>query len=341
MGSISQALDDPAAASEFFRTVVEPLSDQFSRACVDEYARLMKEVPGCDYWRFQRVRQHRPCIVDAGDVVVLSRITLGADVAVTSVILDAVKRHFPQAQIWFAGPRKNYDLFAADARIQHLAVDYPRRGSLKERIAAAQSIGLPSDGALVIDPDSRITQLGLVAICREWQYHFFESRSYGEETRDPLPVLAARWCADVFGVRDARPFVAPRSSLEGARTAISLGVGGNASKRGDAVLERRIVEEAAAKGTVLIDRGASEEESARVDAAAAGLGVRAFTGSFAEFAGGIARSERYVGYDSAGQHVAAACGVPLTVYFGGAINNRFRDRWRPHSAAAVEVVEIG
>lgn len=338
MESISRALDDAAAATAFFQDVVEPLSDSFERAAVDEYARLMKDVPGCDYWRFQRIRQHRPCIVDAADVVVLSRVTLGADIAVTSVILDAAKRHFPQANIWLAGARKNFELFAGDGRVQHLPLDYPRRGSLGQRIAAAQSLRLPSPGALVIDPDSRITQLGLVSVCPEWQYFFFESRSFGEPSRDPLPVLASRWCAEVFGVANARNYVAPVSSLPGADTAISLGVGGNASKRLDAEFERRLIADASARGSVLVDRGASQEECDRVDHAVEGLPVRTWTGSFAEFAGGIIRSASYAGYDSSGQHVAAAAGVPLRVYFRGNVGQRFRDRWHPYGPGPVEVL---
>ena len=59
-------------------------------------------------------------------IFVLSRVTLGADVAVTSVLLDAAKRRFPHAEIVFVGPRKNYELFAADPRIHHAAGRLPR-----------------------------------------------------------------------------------------------------------------------------------------------------------------------------------------------------------------------
>lgn len=337
MESISRALDDPLAATALFRDVVEPLSDRFERRAVDEYAQLFKEVPGCDFWRFQRARQPRRCIVDAADVVVLSRITLGADVAVTSVILDAVKRRFPAARIWFAGPFKNYELFAADARIAHLDFNYPRKGSINERIAAARSLQLP-DHALVIDPDSRITQLGLVAICLERDYYFFESRSYEEATADPLPLLTSRWCRETFGIADARAYIAPASSLDGADIAVSLGTGGNASKRFDAAFERKLL--ASLQGSVLIDRGAGGEEADRVNRATEGLqNIRYSDGSFAAFAGAIARSKKYVGYDSAGQHVAAACGVPLTVYFTGAVNEKFRQRWRPYGPGEITVLQ--
>jgi hypothetical protein len=335
---ISRALDDAAAAAALFRDVVEPLSDVFERRAVDEYARLMRHVPGCDFWRFQRVRQVRRCIADAADVAVLSRITLGADVAVTSVMLDCAKRRFPTARIWFVGPRKNYELFEEDPRIAHLDFRYPRAGSLRERIAAAQALPLPGE-ALVIDPDSRITQLGLVPVCLERNYYFFESRSYGEETRDALPVLTARWCREVFGLEGCRAYVAPRRTLAGADTAVSLGTGGNAKKGLSPEFERALLQRLAAQGTVLIDAGAGGEEAERVARAIRGLDVRVANGSFAAFAGAILDSRAYVGYDSAGQHVAAAAGVPLTVYFVGAINARFRDRWRPHGPGPIAVVE--
>ncbi|MCX6591713.1 MAG: hypothetical protein NTZ56_09325 [Acidobacteria bacterium] len=283
------------------------------------------------------MRQLRPCIFDAADIAVLSRVTLGADVAVTSVIIDGLKRRFPQARIWFVGPRKNYELFAADARVSHIPLEYPRRGSISERIAVAQALVLP-DEALVIDPDSRITQLGLVPVSKERNYFLFESRSFDEQSPDPLPVLAARWCEQVFGAKDARAYIAPASTVPGADTAISLGVGGNAAKRLDAAFERQLVTAAAARGSVLIDRGASDEEMERVDRAADGLPVTRFTGSFADFAGAISRSRAYFGYDSAGQHVAAACGVPLTIYFTGAVSQRFRQRWRPHGPGEIQVI---
>lgn len=334
--AISRALNDEAAARELFRDIVEPLCDRFDRDGVNEYAELFRDVPGCDYWRFQRARQHRPCVGDSDDVVVLSRVTLGADVAVTSVVLDMAKRRFPRARIWFAGPEKNYELFAADSQILHLPVAYSRHATLRQRLAAAQSLRVP-DGAIVIDPDSRITQLGMVPVCPEYNYFFFESRSYGEETADPLPVLIARWCRETFGTPDARAFVAPASTLEGADIAVSLGTGENDTKRFDDEFEHALMERLVGQGSVLLDYGAGGEETARVERAAAGLPVRFWRGSFAEFAGAISRSQRYVGYDSAGQHVAAACGVPLTVYFTGAINARFRQRWRPYGPGPVAV----
>ena len=61
-------------------------------------------------------------------VFVLSRVTLGADIKITSIMLSAMKRRFPQAQIVLVGNRKSADLFSADSRISHLNADYPRSG---------------------------------------------------------------------------------------------------------------------------------------------------------------------------------------------------------------------
>ena len=60
-------------------------------------------------------------------------------------------------------------------------------------------------------------------------------------------------------------------------------------------------------------------------------------GSFAGFASLIAGSRLYVGYDSAGQHVAAACGVPLISIFAGFPSPRMFARWRPTGAGAAVI----
>ena len=80
-----------------------------------------------------------------------------------------------------------------------------------------------------------------------------------------------------------------------------------------------------------IDQGAGGEEAARVERAIAASGalVEHWTGSFAGFASIIAQSRLYVGYDSAGQHVAAACGVPLISIFAGFACPRMFARWSP------------
>jgi ADP-heptose:LPS heptosyltransferase len=337
-----RALADGDCSDALFRVVAEGLADRFEPALCDTYAGLFAAAIAPDQSaalveRYRRVRVPRAITGEPRTVFVLSRVTLGADVAVTSVILDAAKRRFPRADIYLAGPRKNWELFAADPRILHCPVDY-RRGALRERLAAGAELraALARPDSVAIDPDSRLTQLGLLPVCPEERYYFFESRGYGGDGDDPLPVLARRWAEQVFGIPDARPFVAPLPATGPSAhgIAISLGVGGNPAKRIADPFEADLLALLAETGLPLtIDQGAGGEEAQRVERAIARSGaspaVRRWNGSFAGFAAIVAGSRLYVGYDSAGQHVAAACGVPLVAVFAGFPCARMFARWRP------------
>jgi len=342
-----------------FRVVVERLADLFEPRLCDVYARMFSHLIACALpelsavdllARYQRIRQPRPLTCDPKVVFVLSRVTLGADVAVTSVLLDAAKRRFPQARIMLAGSRKSWELFAGDPRVEHAPVPHLRSGSLSERLAPWRDLRhmLHQPDAIVLDPDSRLTQLGLLPVCPDELYRFFESRAYGGDGDDPLPVLTARWCGEVLGVSDAVPWFAPAQAVEipgHPLVTISLGVGENPAKRVADPFEESLVRLVAQTGAyVLIDEGAGGEEAQRVArvlaiCSAAGR-VRSFRGSFAQFASAISRSDLYVGYDSAGQHVAAACAVPLLSIFAGSPSARFFSRWRPWGKGKMEVIPV-
>jgi ADP-heptose:LPS heptosyltransferase len=322
---------------------VEGLADRFEPALCGIYARLFAQaiahvIPELDSGalaaHYERARWTRPFLGRPARIFVLSRVTLGADVAVTSVLLDAAKRRFPDVSVIFVGPAKNFELFAADHRLAHVPVEY-RRGSLADRLAVLPELSdvLSDPQSLVIDPDSRLTQLGLLPVCPEERYHLFESRAYGSETPDPLPVLAARWAAETLGIDDAKPYIAAGSRRSsGKYIAVSLGVGENLSKRIPDPFEEDLLRLLGATGATLrIDRGAGGAEAERVTRAVERSGVPAkfWEGSFSGFARVIRDSSLYVGYDSAGQHVAAACRVPLLSIFAGFPIPRMFDRWRP------------
>jgi ADP-heptose:LPS heptosyltransferase len=333
-------LQEPGGQA-LFGILVEGLADRFEPGLCDVYARLFSQAvawvarnvdPAELVARYQRVRRPRPISGEPHRVFVLSRVTLGADVAVTSVLLAAARQRFPHAEIVFVGPRKNYELFARDPRLRHADLAY-RRGGLRDRLAvwAPLKALLAEPDSVVIDPDSRLTQLGLLPVCAEDGYHLFESRGYGGETDRPLPELAAAWAEETFGVSGAKPYVALDPGRAGG-IAISLGVGDNPAKRIPDPFEEQLLALLAARGAPLvIDKGAGGEEAARVERAVGRSGVQAgfWEGSFAGFAAIIAASRLYVGYDSAGQHVAAACGVPLIGVFAGFPAPRMFCRWRP------------
>jgi ADP-heptose:LPS heptosyltransferase len=336
-------LAEEPCAKALFGVLVEGLADRFEPALCDAYARLFAQVIArvrpeeraeALVARYERVRRVRPVDFQPQRVIVLSRVTLGADVAVTSVLMAAAKHRFPGAAIVFAGPRKNYELFAGDPRVAHAPVEY-RRGGLSDRLSVwddLKALAADSD-TLVIDPDSRMTQLGLLPVCPEERYRLFESRAYGVDSDRALPELAASWAEETLGVADARPYVS-LGPLPAARPCITvnLGVGENPAKRLPDPFEEKLMRLLAATGlAIVVDKGGSDEEAVRVERAGehAGAPVSFWEGSFAGFARIVAGSRLYVGYDSAGQHVAAACAVPLISIFAGFPVPRMFDRWRP------------
>jgi len=140
-----------------------------------------------------------------------------------------------------------------DPRITHHEIAYARGGSLRDRLHASSALWF-GDG-LVLDPDSRLTQLGLIRICPDDRYRFFESRSFGGNGNERLPELAARWAED----SEARPYVAPRpASGPPFDITVSLGVGENPAKRLDDDFERELMRLLAATGaSILVDKGGS------------------------------------------------------------------------------------
>jgi ADP-heptose:LPS heptosyltransferase len=337
-----------------FGVLVEGLADRFDPALCNAYSRLFSQAvafarEGVDaatlVSRYDRIRWTRPIAGKPRRVFVLSRVTLGADVAVTSVMLAAARKRFPNAELVFVGPRKNYELFAGEPHLHFAPMEY-RRGGLLDRLAVWDELEslLSAADSVVIDPDSRLTQLGLLPVCPEGRYHLFESRSYGSESDRTLPDLASAWAAETFGITGTKPFVAlPQPPKQ--RTpyiAVNLGVGDNPAKRVADPFEPELLKLLASTGLPLsIDQGAGGEEQERVLRAVKTAGVPAtlWNGPFSGFAQIIAGSRVYVGYDSAGQHVAAACGIPLISIFAGFPVPRMFDRWRPAGAHS-EIIRV-
>ena len=222
----------------------------------------------------------QPVIPDRVETVfVLSRVTLGADIKITSIVLNAMKRRFPEAEIVLVGNRKSAELFSADSRISHLNADYPRTGPVPTRIQFAHDLRRQIDGPnrLVVDPDSRMTQLGLIPVCAPEHYFHFPSRGR-EERRSSLNLvlteLTQDWLLETFGESGEAYIATPRVAIEGdaPRATVSLGVGDNETKRVHGDFEAQLIRALGEKfRTIWIDRGVGGNESARVTAAARGF----------------------------------------------------------------------
>lgn len=360
-GLIERALDEDELVASFasralFGVLIERLGDLFEPSLCDLYARIFSIVisrampeysADALLLRYRQIRQVRR--FSGGEVrrvFVLSRVTLGADVAVTSVALAAAKERFPDGEIYLVGPEKNAEMFASDSRINSLPIAYMRSSLLMDRLAAAIELKTLIDEptTIVIDPDSRLTQLGLIPVCDDARYFFFESRAFGGELDAGLTHLTAEWLSEVFDIELAQSYVAPERRERLSDITVSFGVGENPDKRLGDEFEFRVLSALLAVGKpVLMDRGAGGEEAARASALAERLGnpehLHLHDGSYASFASHIVQSQFYLGYDSAGQHVAAAAGVPLVSVFAGYACERMFSRWRPRGQN-VQVIAV-
>jgi ADP-heptose:LPS heptosyltransferase len=330
-------------------------------------------------------------------VLLLSRVTVGADVAVTSVIIAKLRALLPGAEFVMLGPAKLRELFGGDPRVRIREIKYERGGDVLSRlrswIGVVEAVNdeiksLSAGEFLLIDPDSRLTQLGLLPLVKdERNYLFFESRSYqiaktaDDDNPQSIGRLASCWANEVFGVTgETFPYVAApaehrdfgRLAVEKLRragasrvTVVSLGVGGNQNKRVSEEFEIETVNRLIKDSTLILDKGATDEEREqinRVVAALRGAGravieinerdsARAISsekieadaitwdGGLGAFAGLIAASDRYVGYDSAGQHIAAALRIPTLTIFVNSSSPAFAERWRPYGPGVIEVFE--
>ena len=136
-----------AASKRLFRDLVEPLADRFEPQLSEQYRRFFTGVldrfegrPGFERFNHRRARLASRLTSDAVPQVqrclVLSRVTLGADVAVTSVVLDGLKTAFPGASLTFACGAKATALFRGDPRLSFLPIEYQRGGTLRSRLDA-------------------------------------------------------------------------------------------------------------------------------------------------------------------------------------------------------------
>jgi len=345
-------------------------------------------------------------------VIVLSRVTLGADVAITSVIIERLKQSFPDAEIVLVGGTKAPELFGGDPRIRFKEISYRRAGTTIERLLAWIDLlgcvreltqDLTRGEYLIVDPDSRLTQLGLLPVERvvtsrrthpvvddlaseACEYLYFPSREYGGGTSLSLSELTSLWLDESVG---EAPPTHPRLSLkshdiEAARelvnrmrrdprpiVAINFGVGENQLKRIGGGFEASLVARLVQQGAyIVLDKGAGEDEMRRADAVIAeatriereGRLVRAveidearlaatgaeelnadilvWNGRIGMLAGLIAESDLYIGYDSAGQHIAAALGVKCIDVFAGFSSSRMLERWRPAGPAETLIIAV-
>ena len=315
--------DDPVLRSEglsaLFAGVVEPLNDGFTPAGRALYAHLMARI----VWRVAmrvpallaalaevqvstlagleaRYRQARSLSgqLPAGPVsrvVVLSRVTIGADILLTSLALQRLHQRFPQAELVLLGDGKLSGLFNGLPQVRVRPLSYARRGPLRERLSSWLSLldALHAEAAqLVLAPDSRLDQLGVLPVCHDQdRYLLWENLQPENQPALSLSVLFDRWlCARLGCPPDPAALPAlgfdERTRALHERLAAALGPrplvavkldhGGNPAKALPRAAEVALLARLRARGwRVLLDRGFGAEELATSDSLLQALGWRA------------------------------------------------------------------
>ncbi len=310
-----------AGSSALFGIIIEGLCDDFEELQTEAYNKVMSRV--VDFCRKHpvgkeldkrlnafglnsydhilsriegiRARNHKQVqfVVPPKKIFLLSRVTIGADVAITSVLIQRMEQMFPAAEIVIIGGSKLKEIYGGHPRLKIREVNYSRHGDLMERFTSwfavqdaidAEINGNP-ENVIVIDPDSRLSQLGVLPLISNDRYLFFNSRgSDAYPKKMSIAQLTNHWINAVMGKgafcypgvwlsqanRDkaSRVAEAMRHAGCGRIIVMNFGVGGNARKRlGDLFEEKLILKLLEEPETVIVfDQGFGEEELSRSDA---------------------------------------------------------------------------
>ncbi len=313
------ALNNPGTHA-LFNIIIESLCDDFEELQTETYNRVMVQIisycrnipAGRDLderlkefnihssddflERTRNIRLHAPSLAhkkNVSKILLLSRVTIGADIAITSVIIQRLHRIFPDAQIVLIGNSKLEEVYGGKGDIKIREVPYARRGGLLERLASwhsvlriinEETVSLHPEETVLVDPDSRLSQLGVLPLFPLDRYYFFDSRSARsfnskmsmvELTNSWLDSLTNEqyfcyprvWVPDMYVTRASEFCRYLRASGAGKIIAVNFGVGGNRRKALSAELEKKLLlallEER--DSVILLDKGYGDEEISYVN----------------------------------------------------------------------------
>jgi ADP-heptose:LPS heptosyltransferase len=303
------------AARALFRIIIESLCDEFEELQTETYNRVMTQVINfCrklsagkeldrslnDFRihsrkdlleRIQTIRMEDRFLTrhrDIKKILLLSRVTIGADVAVTSIIIQRLAELYPKAEMVLIGGGKLNEIYGGNPRIRLQKAEYEKNGGLLERLSNWQLVlniiqqeltTCPLDNTILIDPDSRLSQLGVLPIIPPDQYYFFDSRSDVSFSGNmSMAQLTNAWLDKVTGVDNfSYPGVwllpgpmqkaaglYDRLRNNGTRRviAINFGVGGNPRKKVGRLLEQELLMSLLREPNtvIVLDKGLGDKE---------------------------------------------------------------------------------
>ena len=309
------------AAQALFSIIIESLCDDFEDLQTETYNRVMAQIiTYCRklraanelnrflqkfkiytrddlLTRINKIRMNNKMLSrkrNVTKILLLSRVTLGADVAITSIIIQRLTQLFPSAELVLIGGRKLDQIYGGNSNIRLSHITYNRQGGLLDRLSSWQAVlnvidhelaACPLENTILIDPDSRLSQLGVLPIIDLDHYFFFDSRSEVSFAGNlSMAQSTNAWLNKIIGEEDfhhPRVWLLP-SNLQkaaqlyaelknnGARRVIALnfGVGGNPRKRVGQRLEQKLLLNLLQEPNtvILLDKGFGDAERQSSDA---------------------------------------------------------------------------
>jgi ADP-heptose:LPS heptosyltransferase len=248
-------------------------------------------------------------------ILLLSRVTIGADVAITSIIIQRLTKLFPSAEMVLIGDSKLNDIYGGNSRIRLSHMAYDRKGGLLDRLSSWQTVlniidqelsSCPLENTILVDPDSRLSQLGVLPIIDPEHYFFFDSRSEVSLACNLSMVqLTNSWLNKITDETDFHhPMVwlLPSNLQKATRLcdglrnngtrriiALNLGVGGNPRKKVGQRMELDLLLSLLQEPNtvILLDKGFGDDELQSSDALLAGVNARGFAIHHAVFEQGL------------------------------------------------------
>nr|MBF0223555.1 hypothetical protein [Desulfobulbaceae bacterium] len=226
-------------------------------------------------------------------ILILSRVTAGADIAITGVIIKRLAQSLPTAQLVLIGPSHLREMFGNTPNTCCLTFIYKNDGTLFEKmtswpklltITQKESQAYKPGEVLLFDPDSRLSQLGLLPLIDDQFTYTFPSRvSQPDELNNKnLSFLTNYWLNRILGedktIYPKLSFTAGKASLftkffatvkaGGCKfvVTINFGVGNNPAKKISGHFEEALLNSLlqTPDTVVVLDTGRGSNELLRV-----------------------------------------------------------------------------
>ncbi len=309
--------------------------------------------------RLQRIQSNTglPHPQQLKKICILSRVSIGADISITSVLIQRLHQHFPDVPIITIGPDHVPQLFCQPF-LSHRLFAYDRNQSNYSRLTQWVQLQhiidqerrhLHDDEFLLIDPDTRLSQLGLLPLAPEQSTRILPSR-IDQDNLDSLSTIANNWFDGMTQTKEyAYPAFqtcrTPQLAVNTAATiVVNFGVGNDPGKRISRQFEQELILALIQQGnsTIILDSGKGPNETHESAAIESFIKehpiLTAYPHNFVRLQNSISTltnhiqsADLFIGYDSCSGHIATAAETPTIICFKGAPNPRFFARWQPEN----------